>query len=170
MLPGLAITALLALVTGALPTSAATARPTGIGTCDTTPVFFGLHGMAEGPSLNISAISPELESFDSDQNAISGAVLTYPVSYTTVYPNALSVLTSLYGALVNGENNLQAAITKGPLMGHYQGKADIRGRLPGIAVVYPNPSRHTPPPHTGSDPPLFWLSAKRRPPLRLIRH
>ena len=111
VLPGLAIAALLALVTSALPASAATARPTGTANCDTTPVFFGLHGMAEGPSLNISTVSPELASFDTDQNAISGAVLTYPVSYTTVYPNALSVLTSLYGALVNGENNLQAAIT-----------------------------------------------------------
>ena len=111
VLPGLAIAALLALVTSALPASAATARPTGTANCDTTPVFFGLHGMAEGPSLNISTVSPELASFDTDQNAISGAVLTYPVSYTTVYPNALSVLTSLYGALVNGENNMPPAIT-----------------------------------------------------------
>ena len=53
-LPALAIAALLALVTSALPASAAAARPTGTATCDTTPVFFGLHGMAEGPSLNIS--------------------------------------------------------------------------------------------------------------------
>jgi len=60
VLPALAIAALLALVTSALPASAATARPTGTGTCDTTPVFFGLHGMDEGPSLNISTISPEL--------------------------------------------------------------------------------------------------------------
>jgi hypothetical protein len=67
--------------------SAATARPGMTGTCDTTPVFIGLHGMAEGPSSTIPAISPELESFDTDQNAISGAVLNDPVAYPTVYPN-----------------------------------------------------------------------------------
>ena len=111
MLVGLAIAAVLALAASALPASAATAQPGVTGTCDTTPVFFGLHGMAEGPSLNISAISPELLSFDKDQNAISGAVLIYPVSYTTVYPNAWSVATTLIGALFNGENSLQATIT-----------------------------------------------------------
>lgn len=111
MLPGLAIAALLALVTSALPASAATARPGVTGTCDTTPVFFGVHGMAEGPSSTISALSPEVESFDTDQNAISGAVLVYPVSYTTVYPNAWSVANSLRPALTDGENALQADIT-----------------------------------------------------------
>ena len=51
------------------------------------PVMFGLHGMAEGPSGTIRAISPELLSIDTDQNAISGAVLIAPVSYPTIYPD-----------------------------------------------------------------------------------
>ena len=110
MLP-LAITAVLALVTGALPASAVTLRSAAPPKPCTVPVFFGLHGMGEGPSLNISTTSPELGSFDDAQNAISGAVFIAPVSYTTVYPNALSVITSLYGALINGENSLQADIT-----------------------------------------------------------
>ena len=116
MLPGLAIAALLALATSALPASAATARPGVIRTC-TIPVFFGLHGMKEGPGSGgiggpgISTLSPELKSFDDDQNAISGAVLIYPVSYTVVYPNAWSIATSLLPALTNGENALQSDIT-----------------------------------------------------------
>ena len=117
MLPGLAIAALLALVTSALPGSAATARPAAAESCGTmTPVFFGLHGMGEGPSLNISAVSPELESFDTDQNAISGAVGAVPVSYTTVYPNAWGIAATLFGGLYNGEWALQDVIkayTKG---------------------------------------------------------
>jgi hypothetical protein len=108
-LPSLAIAAVLALATSALPASAATAQPGVAATC-TIPVFFGLHGMNEGPSPTISAVSPELLSFDADQNA-SGTVGIYPVSYTTVYPSAWSVLTSLYSALDNGENALQADIT-----------------------------------------------------------
>ncbi len=111
LLPGLAIAALLALATTALPASAATARPGVTGTCDTTPVFFGLHGMAEGPSSTISAISPEVESFDTDQNAISGAVLVYPVSYPTVYPNKWYSLLTTPSALNTGEDALQADIT-----------------------------------------------------------
>jgi pimeloyl-ACP methyl ester carboxylesterase len=110
MLPSLAIAALLALVTSALPASAATARPV-TATCDTTPVFFGLHGMAEGPSRTISTLSPELESFDTDQNAISGAVLTYPVSYPTIYPDQLPSLVKTPIAVIHGEIALQADIT-----------------------------------------------------------
>ena len=112
MLPILAIAALLPLAASALPASAATARPGMTGTCDTTPVFIGLHGMAEGPSSTIPAISPELESFDTDQNAISGAVLNDPVSYPTVYPNAWSVATTLFPALSQGEAALQAEIMR----------------------------------------------------------
>ena len=110
MLPGLAIAALLAVATSALPASAATARPGVTATCDTTPVFFGLHGMAEGPSSTIPTISPEITSFDTDQNAISGAVLNFPVSYPTVNPNLWSVLLKTADAVITGENNLQSAI------------------------------------------------------------
>src|ERR1700722_14299848 len=39
-----------------------------------TPVFFGLHGMGEGPSNTIPAVSPEIQGFDYEQNLISGAV------------------------------------------------------------------------------------------------
>ena len=74
------------------------------------PVMFGLHGMAEGPSSTNSTVSPELLSFDTDQNAISGAVLIAPVSYPTVYPNQWHPLltaarTAL--ALFQGEGALQ---------------------------------------------------------------
>lgn len=112
MLLGLATAALLVLATSALPASAATARPDVNKTC-TIPVFFGLHGMAEGPSGTIHAISPELLSFDTDQNAISGAVLIDPVSYLTVYPqNWPELLTAVAtaAALVQGERALQADI------------------------------------------------------------
>jgi hypothetical protein len=74
------------------------------------PVMFGLHGMAEGPSRTIAAISPELESIDTDQNAISGAVLMAPIPYTTVYANAWSVLFKTAYAVITGENNLESAI------------------------------------------------------------
>jgi hypothetical protein len=110
---GVALAALLGSTLAAtVPPAAAAARSAAASSCDTTPVFFGLHGMAEGPSSQISTISPELESFDTDQNAISGAVLTYPVSYTTVYPNAWSVATSLFPALTDGEKALQSDITR----------------------------------------------------------
>jgi hypothetical protein len=72
---GLAIAAVLALATSALPALATTARPGVTATCRSTPVFFGLHGMGEGPSSTISKASPEITSFDAAQNAISGAVL-----------------------------------------------------------------------------------------------
>jgi hypothetical protein len=74
------------------------------------PVMLGLHGMAEGPSGTIPGISPELESIDIDQNAISGAVLLDAVPYTTVYANAWSVLFKTAYAVITGENNLQSAI------------------------------------------------------------
>jgi len=85
-------------------------------TCDSSPVFFGLHGMGEGPSSTIRTISPELESFDKDQNAISGAVLNHPVSYPTVDAQKWRSLLRTGSALLQGENNLQREIrsyTKG---------------------------------------------------------
>jgi hypothetical protein len=66
--------------------------------------------MAEGPSDTISTISPEITSFDTDQNAISGAVLNSPVSYPTVYPNLWSVLLKTYDAITTGEGTLDADI------------------------------------------------------------
>lgn len=109
-LPGLALAALLALVISALPASAATARSGMTATCDTTPVFFGLHGMGEGPS-SASPNSKEMLSFDTDQNAISGAVLFYPVSYPDVaLSNWFSLLAAPFtipSAVLIGESNLQ---------------------------------------------------------------
>ena len=108
---GVALTALVISTLAATePPAAAAPRSAAASSCDTTPVFFGLHGMAEGPSNTISTISPELESFDTDQNAISGAVLTYPVSYPTVYPNKWYSLLTTPSALSKGENALQADI------------------------------------------------------------
>jgi predicted esterase len=107
ILPGLSIAALLLVTSGALPASAATATAT----CHTTPVFFGLHGIGEGPSATMSTVSPEIRSFDADQNAISGAVLNDPISYTTVYPDAWSIATTMIQAVGEGEKNLDAAIT-----------------------------------------------------------
>jgi hypothetical protein len=91
------------------PVYATTPKTTGNPNCG-HPVMFGLHGMAEGPSGTIPAISPELESFDTDQNAISGAVLMAPISYTTVNANAWSVLLKTHHAVTTGEENLQSAI------------------------------------------------------------
>jgi hypothetical protein len=110
MLPGLAIVALLALATSALPASAATVRPGMTATCDTTPVFFGLHGMGEGPS-SANPNSKEMLSFDTDQNAISGAVLFAPVTYPDVdASNWPSLFVPGLGAVLIGEHNLQTDI------------------------------------------------------------
>jgi predicted esterase len=57
-----------------------------------TPVFFGLHGVGEGPSSTDSKLAPELTGFDDAQNQISGAVLADLVSYTTVSFSALDLL------------------------------------------------------------------------------
>jgi Cutinase len=111
MLPGLAVAAMLALLSAGTA-AAATAGPGMTRACDTVPVFFGVHGMAEGPSRTISTISPELESFDTDQNAISGAVLFDPVSYPTVYPKKWNSLLTTPFALSKGEHALQAEIRR----------------------------------------------------------
>ena len=108
MLPGLAIATLLALVSSALPASAATRQARD---CNTVPVFFGLHGITEGPSPTVSKWSEVLMSFDREQNAMGGAVLNYPISYTTLYPNDFFVPGRLRGALADGENALDSAIT-----------------------------------------------------------
>jgi hypothetical protein len=129
VLPCLVIAAVLAFVTSALPASAATTRPGATGTCDTTPVFFGLHGMAEGPSNEngsgqIHTISPELLSFDDDQNAISGAVLIAPVGYPTVYASAWDVLDTIHlGPLTKAVNDAESAL-----------QTDITGYSKGCSV------------------------------------
>ena len=134
MVPGLAIAALLALAISALPASAATTRP-GVTKPCTVPVFFGLHGMAEGPSSTISAVSPELESFDTDQNAISGAVLTYPVSYPTIYPSNLASLATTNSALATGEKNLNSDITSSKGCSVSQDKIALVGYSMGAWVI-----------------------------------
>jgi hypothetical protein len=105
-LPSLATAALLLSTIGALPASAATAS----GSCDITPVFFGLHGMGEGPSSTNSTISPEISSFDNAQNHISGAVLSVPVPYPTVNPDDWRVVLDGADAIRQGQANLQAKI------------------------------------------------------------
>jgi predicted esterase len=115
----LAVAALLAstLAITAPPTAAAAAANS---YCN-VPVFFGLHGMGEGPSKTVPAISPELMGFDYEQNQISGAVLNDPVPYTTVtaslwdlLPTATHVATDvakLLAAVNNGESALQTAVS-----------------------------------------------------------
>jgi hypothetical protein len=92
--------------------------------CDAPPVFFGLHGMGEGPSSTIRAISPELLSFDTDQNAISGAVAIVPVSYPTVYPSKWRSLLTTASALKQGEEALQHAI-----MSYSEGCSPARDKI-----------------------------------------
>lgn len=106
MLGSLAVAALLSLAAGTGPATASTERPQAAEKCNNVPAFFGLHGMGEGPSKTISAISPELESFDTDQNAISGAVGIYPVPYPTIYPSNLRSLATTNSVLKTGESNL----------------------------------------------------------------
>lgn len=145
ILPGLAIAASLASATSTLPASAATARSGVTGKCDTAPVFFGLHSMGEGPSNvpgpgQVHTISPELESFDTDQNAISGAVLTYPVSYLTVQPQQWSKLlaaavttAATAAALIQGEHDLNSDInsyTKACLPGSHSLRVPIMLSVP----------------------------------------
>jgi len=108
---GLALFGLLGsvLAATATPTSAATAASP---THCTEAVFFGLHGMGEGPSPTMSAISPELLGFDHEQNLISGAVGAEDVSYPTVGEADLNVnlagdAGALTGAVLRGEVNLQ---------------------------------------------------------------
>ena len=122
VLLGLGLAALLvpALAVG-VPPAAAAAR-SAASSCDTTPVFFGLHGMAEGPSPTIEKVSNLLTDLDHAQNNISGAVLTAPLSYVTVAFNLWDDLKQtpnsgpLTDAVQDGEDNLQSALvsyTKG---------------------------------------------------------
>jgi len=109
---GLALGGLLASVLAASGPSAAAAvsQPAANSYCS-TPVFFGLHGMGEGPSSTVKAISPEITGFDAAQNLISGAVLNAPVSYTTVYPSAWDVLAlANLGPLTNAVNAGESAL------------------------------------------------------------
>jgi Cutinase len=110
------------MVTG--PAAAASPGAAAGSSCDTTPVFFGLHGMGEGPSATKPLQkdwSKLIIDFDQAQNAISGAVLDAPVSYPTINVTDLSVLDlANQGAVTKGvnagEKNLQsdlATYTKG---------------------------------------------------------
>lgn len=116
MLPGLAIAAVV-LATSALPASAAAARSSAPSSCDTTPVFFGVHGMGEGPdptnsSLGLSTLIGDL---DDAQNNLSGAVLVEPVSYhATALTDLLTIKNfsnAFTKAVQGGENALQGALT-----------------------------------------------------------
>ena len=88
-------TVLLALALVGLVCSmlAATARPAAADPSDcSVKVFFGLHGIGEGPSGSVPAEAPELSGFDYYQNQISGEVLNDPVPYTTVAFSALDLI------------------------------------------------------------------------------
>lgn len=118
VLLGMALTALLvSTLTATGAPAAAKARSATASSCaNTVPVFFGLHGMYEGPSKKFKAISPEIRDFDYEQNLISGAVLAAPVSYTraTVGWKDVADLVSngpLTTAVNVGEKNLQSALT-----------------------------------------------------------
>jgi hypothetical protein len=120
----------------------AAARPSAARSCaDTVPVFFGLHGMYEGPSKTVPAISPEIEGFDYEQNLISGAVGNYPVSYTTATVGWKDIADAadigpLTAAVKNGEKHLQsdlAAYTKGCTLA--QDKIALLGYSMGAWVV-----------------------------------
>jgi Cutinase len=116
VLLALAVAALAATaVTGAaVPASAArAANPY----CN-VPVFFGLHGMGEGPptSTNVG-LSPELTGFDEKQNAIThGADYAALVPYTVVGVTDLDLLPSFSGVaydvatLVSAVQNGEAAL------------------------------------------------------------
>jgi hypothetical protein len=115
---GLALAALFVSTLAATgPPAAAAARPMADNSCDTIPVFFGLHGMGEGPdgAQPFLAVSTLLDDLDKAQNAISGAVLTGPVPYMSVSATDWNTLThlpsSLTAAVKDGETNLQNALT-----------------------------------------------------------
>ena len=96
------------------PPSSAAAQPTANSNCG-TPVFFGLHGMGEGPSSDIPTDSPEIMGFDAAQNLISGAVLNVPVPYPTVSASYWDVLDAasagpLRNAVNAGESALQSYV------------------------------------------------------------
>jgi Cutinase len=110
---GVALAALLVSVLAATG-SPAMAAP---GSCaNTGPVFFGLHGMNEGPPVTPKfPFSPEISGLDHEQNLISGAVLNDPVPYPTA-TESLNDLINLVSFVNQGEHNLQsylAAWTRG---------------------------------------------------------
>src|SRR5579862_2509543 len=109
---GLALAALLVSALAATgPRAVAAARSC----ANTVPVFFGLHGMYEGPSKTVQTISPEIQGFDYEQNLISGAVLNYPVSYPTATASLRDMI-HLGKKVATGVKHLQsdlAAYTKG---------------------------------------------------------
>lgn len=88
----LAFAAALVLVplAAALPASASQSRPAAK-SCNSGPVFFGLHGMGEGPDSahrgqppSYLTQSSEMLDFDYQQNQVSGKVLFVPIYYTLV--------------------------------------------------------------------------------------
>jgi predicted esterase len=110
----LAIAAVLALASMTLPASAATAAPAAPAACDTTPVFFGLHGMGEGPDsakLFKPHRSTEMLDFDHQQNQVSGKVLFAPITYPRVDPDKWRSLLSTPSAVKAGVTALNTAIT-----------------------------------------------------------
>jgi PE-PPE domain len=89
--------------------------------CNTAPVVFGLHGMAEGPSSTIKnkplkKESPELWSFEQDLGHYAKVRFSFnPVSYPTTADSAWgkgNFETSILPGVIRGEANLQAAISK----------------------------------------------------------
>jgi hypothetical protein len=118
------VLALLALLVSAVVATGPRATAAVSSCANTVPVFFGLHGMAEGPPTSKTVgLSPEIKGFDYEQNLISGRVLVYPVSYTVLTASVWDLLRSpatnaaeLMAAVNNGESHLQsdlAAYTKG---------------------------------------------------------
>lgn len=112
----LAFAAALALapLMAAQPASAATAAPAAPAACDTTPVFFGLHGMGEGPDSakpQQPDRSTEMLDFDYQQNQVSGKVLFAPITYPLVDPGSWRSLLSTPSAVKAGVTALNTAIT-----------------------------------------------------------
>lgn len=112
VLLGLSLAALLvpALAAG-VPPAAAAAR-SAASSCDAPPVFFGLHGMNEGPSDTVGTISTLIVDLDRAQNDISGAVLNSPIPYPIVSFSSFITLKHLPATVLEdgvqaGENNLQ---------------------------------------------------------------
>jgi hypothetical protein len=107
--------ALAALLVSAFAATGSPAMAAASSCANTGTVFFGLHGMYEGPSTTVPQSSPEIQGFDYEQNLISGAVLNDPVPYPTATAS-LPDLINLVSFVKTGENNLQsylAAWTKG---------------------------------------------------------
>lgn len=144
VLLGTALTTLLALTLAAAgPPAAAKVRPATATACaNTVPVFFGLHGMYEGPPVSKKyGFSPEIQGFDYEQNLISGAILNAPISYpvTTASWKDVADLVGkgpLTAAVNKGEKDLQSALasyTKGCTVA--QDKVALVGYSMGAWVV-----------------------------------